>query len=287
MKYAWIEEQGDQFAVSRLCRVLRVSRTGYLQWRARAPSSRKRSNDKLGAQLRIIHAENGRSYGRIRLWKALSAQGQRVGQERVRRLMKLNGLRSVYRRPYRITTRSDHLKPVAENVLNRRFYQSAVDRAWVADITYIPTGEGWLYLATVLDLASRRIVGWSMAGRMPAKLICDALAMAYFRRKPAVGLVVHSDRGVQYASDAYRMQLAQYRMVQSMSRKANCWDNAPMESFFKTLKVERVHQCRYQTRDQARSDIVNWIEGFYNSRRMHSALNYQSPVQFERQLRAA
>ena len=287
MKYAWIEEQGDQFAVSRLCRVLRVSRTGYLQWRARAPSSRKRSNDKLGAQLRIIHAENGRSYGRIRLWKALSAQGQRVGQERVRRLMKLNGLRSVYRRPYRITTRSDHLNPVAENLLNRRFYQSAVDRAWVADITYIPTGEGWLYLATVLDLASRRIVGWSMAGRMPAKLICDALAMAYFRRKPAVGLVVHSDRGVQYASDAYRMQLAQYRMVQSMSRKANCWDNAPMESFFKTLKVERVHQCRYQTRDQARSDIVNWIEGFYNSRRMHSALNYQSPVQFERQLRAA
>ena len=201
--------------------------------------------------------------------------------------MKLNGLRSVYRRPYRITTRSDHLKPVAANLLNRRFYQSAVDRAWVADITYIPTGEGWLYLATVLDLASRRIVGWSMAGRMPAKLICDALAMAYFRRKPAVGLVVHSDRGVQYASDAYRMQLAQYRMVQSMSRKANCWDNAPMESFFKTLKVERVHQCRYQTRDQARSDIVNWIEGFYNSRRMHSALNYQSPVQFERQLRAA
>ena len=287
MKYAWIEEQGDQFAVSRLCRVLRVSRTGYLQWRARAPSSRKRSNDKLGAQLRIIHAENGRSYGRIRLWKALSAQGQRVGQERVRRLMKLNGLRSVYRRPYRITTRSDPLKPVAENVLNRRFYQSAVDRAWVADITYIPTGEGWLYLATVLDLASRRIVGWSMAGRMPAKLICDALAMAYFRRKPAVGLVVHSDRGVQYASDAYRMQLAQYRMVQSMSRKANCWDNAPMESFFKTLKVERVHQCRYQTRDQARGDIVNWIEGFYNSRRMHSALNYQSPAQFERQHRAA
>lgn len=287
MKYAWIEEQGDQFAVSRLCRVLRVSRTGYLQWRARAPSSRKRSNDKLGAQLRIIHAENGRSYGRIRLWKALSAQGQRVGQERVRRLMKLNGLRSVYRRPYRITTRSDHLKPVAANLLNRRFYQSAVDRAWVADITYIPTGEGWLYLATVLDLASRRIVGWSMAGRMPAKLICDALAMAYFRRKPAVGLVVHSDRGVQYASDAYRMQLAQYRMVQSMSRKANCWDNAPMESFFKTLKVERVHQLRYRTRDQARSDIVNWIEGFYDSRRLHSALNYQSPVQVERRLRAA
>ena len=287
MKYAWIEDQGDQFAVSRLCRVLRVSRTGYLQWRVRQPSLRERSNDKLGAQLRVIHAENGRSYGRIRLWKTLADQGQRVGQERVRRLMKLNGLRSVYRRPYRVTTRSDHVKPVAENLLDRRFRQSAMNRAWVADITYVPTGEGWLYLAAILDLASRRIVGWSMSGRMPAKLICDALAMAYFRRKPSAGLVAHSDRGVQYASHAYRAQLAQYRMVQSMSRKANCWDNAPMESFFKTLKVERVHQLRYQTRDQARSDIVNWIEGFYNSRRLHSALNYQSPVQFERGLRAA
>jgi putative transposase len=287
VKYAWIEEQSDQFAVSRMCQVLRVSRTGYLQWRVREPSSRQRSNDKLGAQLRVIHAENDRSYGRIRLWKALIGQGQRVGQERVRRLMKLNGLRSVHRRPYRVTTCSAHSKPVAENLLDRRFGQTEVDRAWVADITYVSTGEGWLYLAAVLDLASRRIVGWSMSGRMPAKLVCDALAMAYFRRKPAAGLIAHSDRGVQYASHFYRMQLAQYRMVQSMSRKANCWDNAPMESFFKTLKVERVHQCRYQTRDQARGDIVNWIEGFYNSRRMHSALNYQSPAQFERQHRAA
>jgi putative transposase len=287
VKYAWIEEQSDQFPVSRMCRVLRVSRTGYLQWRVRAPSARQRSNDKLGAQLRVIHAENDRNYGRIRLWRALAEQGQAVSQERVRRLMKLNGLRSVYRRAYRVTTQSDHAKLVAENLLDRRFHQEAVDRAWVADITYVPTGEGWLYLAAVLDLASRRIVGWSMAGRMPAKLVCDALAMAYFRRKPAAGLIAHSDRGVQYASHAYRAQLAQYRMVQSMSRRANCWDNAPMESFFKTLKVERVNRCRYHTREQARADIVNWIEGFYNARRLHSALNYQSPVQFERRLHAA
>jgi transposase InsO family protein len=287
VKYAWIEDQGDQYPVSRMCRVLRVSRTGYLQWRVREPSTRQRRNDKLGAQLRVIHAENDRNYGRIRLWRALVKQGQRVGQERVRRLMKLNGLKSVHRRPYRVTTCSDHAKPVAENLLDRRFHQSEVDRAWVADITYVPTGEGWLYLAAVLDLASRRIVGWSMSERMPAKLVCDALAMAYFRRKPAQGLIAHSDRGVQYASHAYRAQLAQYQMVQSMSRKANCWDNAPMESFFKTLKVERVHRYRYQTREQARADMVNWIEGFYNSKRMHSALNYQSPVQFERELRAA
>lgn len=267
--------------------MLQVSRTGYLQWRGRAPSARQRSNDKLGAQLRVIHAENDRSYGRIRLWKTLSDHGQRVGQERVRRLMKLNGLRSVYRRPYRVTTRSDHARPLAENRLDRRFRQAEVDRAWVADITYVQTGEGWLYLAAVLDLASRRIVGWSMSERMPAKLVCDALAMAYFRRKPAAGLIAHSDRGVQYASQAYRAQLTQYQMVQSMSRRANCWDNAPMESFFKTLKVERVHRQRYQTRDDARADIVNWIEGFYNARRLHSALSYQSPVQFERGLRAA
>jgi putative transposase len=287
VKYAWIETQGDQFPVSRMCRVLEISRTGYLQWRVRAPSARQRNNDKLGAQLRVIHAENGRNYGRVRLWKALTDQGQRVGQERVRKLMKLNGLRSVYRRPYRVTTRSDHVKPVAENVLDRNFHQSELNRAWVADITYVPTGESWLYLAAVLDLASRRIVGWSMSERMPAKLVCDALAMAYFRRNPAAGLIAHSDRGVQYASHAYRAQLAQHQMVQSMSRRANCWDNAPMESFFKTLKVERVHRQRYQTRDEARADIVNWIEGFYNARRLHSALSYQSPVRFERGLRAA
>jgi putative transposase len=287
VKYAWIEDQRDQYSVSRMCRVLQVSRTGYLQWRVRAPSARQRSNDKLGAQLRVIHAESDRVYGRIRLWKALAQQGRRVGQERVRRLMKLNGLRSVYRRPYRVTTRSDHAKPVALNVLDRRFHQSEVDRAWSADITYVPTGEGWLYLAAVLDLASRRIVGWSMSERMPAKLVCDAFAMAYFRRKPAAGLIVHSDRGVQYASDVYRTQLVQYRMVQSMSRKANCWDNSPIESFFKTLKVERIYRQRYATREHARSDIVNWIEGFYNAKRLHSAIGYQSPVQFERELRAA
>ena len=287
MKYAWIEGQRDQYAVSRLCRVLDVSRPGYLQWRVRAPSARQSDDEKLGAQLRVIHAENDCNYGRVRLWRTLLAQGQRIGQERVRRLMKLNGLKAVYRRAYRVTTCSEHTKPVALNVLDRNFKQRHVDRAWVTDITYVRTGEGWLYLAAVLDLASRRIVGWSMAPRMPAKLVCDALAMGYSRRRPAPSLIVHSDRGIQYASQEYRELLAQYRAVQSMSRKANCWDNAPMESFFKTLKVERIYRRRYETRDEARADIVNWIEGYYNARRLHSALDYRSPVQFERQLRAA
>jgi putative transposase len=287
VKYAWIGEQSDQYAAAKLCRVLGVSRSGYIQWKGREPSQRQRSNERLSAQLRVIHAENDRNYGRLRLWRAVREGGHRVGQERVRRLMLLNGLRSVYRRPYRVTTASDHAKPVAANVLDRRFQQSEADRAWVSDITYIATGEGWLYLAAVLDLASRRIVGWSMSERMPAKLVCDAMAMAYFRRKPATGLIAHSDRGVQYASGAYRAQLKQYQIVQSMSRKANCWDNAPMESFFKTLKVERVHRCRYRTREDARADIVNWIEGYYNSKRLHSALDYKSPAQFERDLRVA
>ena len=287
MKYAWIEGHSDHYAVSRLCRVLGVSRTGYLQWLRRPASPRQRRNEELGAQLRVIHAENGGAYGRPRLWKALLARGERVGHERVRQLMAVHGLRSLYKRACRKTTQSAHEKPVAANLLDRQFGRQRPDRIWTADISYIATAEGWLYLAAGLDLGSRRVVGWSMSGRMPAKLVCDALAMAYFRRRPAPGLIAHSDRGVQYASDAYRRDLAKYGMHQSMSRKGNVWDNAPMESFFKTLKVERVHEQRYATRDEARSDIVNWIEGFYNRRRMHSALDYRSPVQYEEAARAA
>jgi len=287
VKYAWIESQSDHFAVSRICRVLGVSRTGYLQWLGRPASPRQRRNDELGAQLRVIHAENGRAYGRPRLWKALVERGQRIGQERVRRLMAMHGLRCVYKRPYRKTTQSAHDKPLASNLVDRQFGVQQADRVWIADISYIATAEGWLYLAAVLDLGTRRVVGWSMSSRMPAKLVCDALAMAYFRRRPRPGLIAHSDRGAQYASAAYRRDLAKHGMRQSMSRKGNVWDNAPMESFFKTLKVERVYGQRYETRDQARLDIVNWMEGFYNRKRMHSALGYRSPVQYEQSTRAA
>jgi len=287
VKYAWIRSQRDHYAVSRMCRVLGVSRTGYLQWSRRPASLRQRRNHELGAQLRVIHAENGGAYGRPRLWKALLERGERVGHERVRRLMALHGLRSVYKRAYRKTTQSAHDKPVAANLVDRQFDAQRSDRVWMADISYIATAEGWLYLAAVLDLGSRRVVGWSMSARMPAKLVCDALAMAYFRRRPAPGLIAHSDRGGQYASHSYRRDLAKYAMQQSMSRKGNVWDNAPMESFFKTLKVERVYGQRYQTRDAARSDIVNWIEGFYNRRRMHSTLGYRSPAQYEEAARAA
>jgi putative transposase len=193
----------------------------------------------------------------------------------------------VYRRAWRATTDSAHRLPVAPNVLARRFDGWGSNRAWVADITFLPTGEGWLYLAAILDLGSRRIVGWSMSERIDAKLVCDALRSAYWQRRPSPGLIVHSDRGVQYASWAHRELAEQYGMVMSMSRRANAWDNAPMESFFKTLKVEQTSRCRYETRAQARLDVVDWIEGFYNRQRIHSSIGYRTPCGYEAMQKAA
>jgi putative transposase len=205
----------------------------------------------------------------------------------VRNSLKRQDLRPVYKRPYRVTTDSAHHKPLAPNVLDRRFDGWAVNQAWVADITYVATAEGWLYLACVMDLASRRIVGWSMSERIKAELVCQALKSAYWRRKPSAGLIMHSDRGSQYASDSHRQLIKDYRMVPSMSRRANCWDNSAMESFFKTLKVERTHLLRYDTRAQAKLDMVDWIEGFYNHRRMHSSIGYKTPANIESDLMAA
>ena len=287
MRYAWIEQHRDDYAASRMCRLLEVSRTGYLQWRCRPPSARAQANARLDAQVAAMHAASRGSYGRPRIVRGLHEQGLRVGPERVRRSLRRQALRPVYKRPYRVTTDSKHRKPVAPNLLDRRFDGWNLNRAWVADITYLHTVEGWLYLAVVMDLASRRIVGWSMSDRLHAELVCQALQMAYWRRKPAPGLIMHSDRGSQYASDRYRRLIKDFRMLQSMSRKANCWDNSPMESFFKTLKVERVYQLRYETRAQARLDIVDWIEGFYNHRRLHSSIGYRAPAHLESSLMAA
>jgi transposase InsO family protein len=287
VKYAWIDEHRDRFTVARMCRQLDVSRSGYCQWRVRRPSNRSIANGTLDARVAALHAESDRSYGRERIVRALREQGTPVCHERVRQSLLRQGLKPVYKRPYRVTTDSQHDKPVAPNVLERRFEGWQPNQAWVADITYILTAEGWLYLACILDLASRRVVGWSMSERMKAELVCEALRSAYWRRKPAAGLLMHSDRGSQYASDRYRRLLNDYGMTQSMSRRANCWDNAVMESFFKTLKVERTHRVRYPTRAQARLDIVNWIEGFYNRCRLHSSLGYRSPADAERRLMAA
>jgi putative transposase len=287
VKYAWIQTHCDQFSVTRMCRQLDVSRTGYYQWTTRVPSHRAMANAALDAQVAALHAGSQRSYGRPRIVRGLHKQGVHVGHERVRKSLKRQGLRPVYKRPYRVTTDSAHHKPIAPNVLDRRFDCWRVNQAWVADITYVATGEGWLYLACVMDLASRKIVGWSMSDRIKADLVCQALRSAYWRRKPPGGLILHSDRGSQYASDRHRRLIKDYQMVQSMSRRASCWDNAVMESFFKTLKVERIYQLRYETREIAKLDIVDWIEGFYNRTRMHSSIGYKTPVGFESSLAAA
>ena len=287
MKYTWIDRHSDLFPVAKMCRLFGVSRSGFMQWRTRPPSGRALANVALDAKVASIHAISGQSYGRPRIVRHLQDQGIVVGPERVRRSLVRQQLRPVYKRPYRVTTDSDHAKPVAPNILERQFDGWQPNQAWVADITYIHTTEGWLYLACVLDLGSRRIVGWSMNERMKAQLVCDALKMAYWRRKPTPGLIIHSDRGVQYASNQYRADLTAYKMQQSMSRRANCWDNSVMESFFKTLKVERVHRLQYASRSQAKLDIVNWIEGFYNSKRLHSSIDFKSPADFERSLTAA
>jgi len=287
VKYAWIQTHRGQFSVARMCRQLEVSRTGYYQWTTRVPSNRAMANAALDAQVAALHAGSQRSYGRPRIVRGLHERGVHVGHERVRKSLKRQGLRPVYKRAYRVTTDSAHHKPIAPNVLDRRFDCWRVNQAWVADITYVATGEGWLYLACVMDLASRKIVGWSMSDRIKADLVCQALRSAYWQRKPPAGLIMHSDRGSQYASDRHRRLIKDYRMVQSMSRRANCWDNAAMESFFKTLKVERTYQLHYETREIAKLDIVDWIEGFYNRTRMHSSNGYKTPVNFESSLTAA
>ena len=265
MKYVWIETNRDQYSVARMCRQLGVSRTGYCQWRRREPSERSMANATLDAQVATIHESSKRSYGRPRIVRSLRDCGVPVSHERVRNSLKRQGLRPVYRRPFRVTTDSDHDNPVAANVLARRFDGWQINQAWVGDITYVETAEGWLYLACVMDLASRRIVGWSMSDRMKTELVTQALKSAYGLRRPGAGTIMHTDRGSQYASAPHRRLIKDYLMVQSMSRSGDCWDNAAMESFFKTLKIERVYRTHYETRAQAKLDIVDWIEGLLQS----------------------
>ena len=287
MKYAWIESYRDQFPVARMCRSVGVSRSGYCQWRTRARSDRAIANATLDVQVASIYQQSDQSYGRLRIVEHLQRQGHKIGHERVRRSLRRQGLRPVYKAPYKVTTDSQHDKPVAPNVLNRRFDCWQPNQAWAGDITYVYTRQGWLYLAVIIDLAKRKVVGWSMSERMRAGLVCDALTMAYQQRNPPAGLIMHTDRGSQYASKRYRRLINDYAMIASMSRRANCWDNSVPESFFKTLKVERVRRQTYATREHARIDIVNWMEGFYNRFRLHSSIGYQTPVDAEASLMAA
>ena len=264
-----------------MCRTLAVSPSGYYAWVARPESRRTAENRRLVAEIRVIHAESRRTYGSPRVHATLQAQGRRIGAHRVARLMRTRAIRAKTVTKWRATTDSAHPYPVVPNTLNRQFAVAAPNRVWAGDITYIWTAEGWRYLAVVLDLYSRRVIAWGMGSRLTQELATGALTMAIEHRRPAHGVVHHTDRGSQYAATRYRELLADHGLTASMSRRGNCWDNAVVESFFHTLKTEHVHHQRYRTREDARQDMFEWIEVFYNRVRRHSTLGYRSPAEFE------
>jgi len=276
-----MEEHHHEFEVDCMCRVLGVSRSGFYGWRGRAPSRRALDEQRLRGKIIQFHERSDRTYGSPRVLEDLQEDGEKVSRKRVARIMRQNQLFSKHKRKFRKTTDSQHEYSTAPNLLERDFNADEPNRKWGTDITFIPTAEGWLYLAVVLDLFSRRIVGWSMGPRLDKSLVIDALRMALTGRRPADGLLHHSDRGSQYASNEYREMLQAHSIFASMSRKGDCWDNAVVESFFKTLKVERVYHRKYRTRDEAQADIFQYIEVFYNRLRRHSAIGYHSPVDFE------
>lgn len=282
MSYQLVEQLHKKAVpVGHLCRVLGVSRSGYYGCRQRAKLAPKACL--VSTQLKAEFAASGKIYGSRRLSAVLCAQGLRTGRHRVRRLMREHGLRALWRRKFVRTTDSGHALPVSANVLARRFNPSGPNQAWVSDITYIRTRSGWLYLAVVLDLYARKVVGWAMAPTMHAELVCAALQLAIAQRQPTPGLIVHSDRGSQYASALHQALLARHSLVGSMSRKGNCWDNAVMERFFLSLKTERVWQRDYANHAEAMTDIADYIVGFYNSVRLHSKLGNLPPNAFEQQ----
>ena len=287
MKYAFIKEHQQVFPVTRMCQMLEVSQSAYYDWLKRPESARHREDRRLGEKVRQVHEKSRQTYGARRIRQELVEDGELISRERVGRLMKQQCLESKGKRKFKATTQSNHGRPVAENLLNRQFQVEQPDTVYAGDITYIPTDEGWLYLAVLIDLHSRAVVGWSMSARMTAELANDALTMAIWKRKPPSGLMVHSDRGSQYASALYQKTLQDHGFICSMSRKGNCWDNAPSESFFHTLKTELTHHKRYLTREDAKQDIFEYIEVFYNRQRRHSAIGYQTPWGYEQTGRKA
>lgn len=274
----------EQFSIRAMCRVLGVSSSGYYSWRKREPSRRSLEDAKLIVEIEQVHQESKQTYGSPRIHAELRSNGIRCGRKRIARLMRERDLRPKRKRRFKTTTDSKHNLPVAENHLDRQFEPAGMNQKWAADLTYVWTSQGWLYLAVVLDLFSRRVIGWSMQATMERSLVLSALEMALARRKPEGELMHHSDRGSQYASGDYQRILEKMGITCSMSRKGNCWDNAPVESFFATLKTERVHHQRYRTRDEARADIFDYIERWYNRKRLHSSLGYLSPCAYEAQM---
>lgn len=289
MRYEFIVAERVRFPVRLLCRLVGVATSAFYAWLAKARRSIAGPGLVLVAEIGQIFEASSTTYGSPRVHAELVARGHKISRKRVERLMRDNGLavpKRKKRKPF--TTNSDHDLPVSRNLLERNFEAAAADRVWLADITYIPTDEGWLYLAGIKDMATCEIVGWAMADHLRAELCERALIMAIQRRQPLRDLIHHSDRGVQYASTSYRAILARHGITQSMSRRGNCHDNAPMESFFGSLKTELVHRTRFRTRAEARQAIFRWIETYYNRRRRHSSLGYLTPAQaFEQMARAA
>lgn len=265
-----------------MCRVLKVSSSGYYKWKTHKEDKELKDQALLDL-IRVLHAESFGAYGIRRIVRTLKHQGITVNRKRIRRLMKSLGIqgKNAPKKRFTVTTDSNHTNPIAENYLRREFVQPAPNKAWVTDITYIWTEEGWLYLAVVIDLFSRMVVGWAISAHITASLVCIALEKALAKRKPPPGVLLHSDRGVQYTSEQYRFLVAKYGLLQSMSRKGNCWDNSVAESFFRSLKVEALKGYIFSSRSEAEGRIFAYIEDFYNTKRAHSFLRYLSPVQFE------
>lgn len=282
-----MEWHKGKFRVSTMCRLLAVSRSGFYAWLRRPESRRNRENRCLLARIEAIHHEKREAYGAVKTWHELRAQGMACGRNRVARLRKQAGIEAKRKRRFRVTTQSRHSYPIAGNVLQRRFSADRPDRVWVGDITFIPTQAGWLYLAVLLDLYARRVVGWAMSPYIDSNLVTAALRMALARRRPKAGLIHHTDQGRQYAAGSYRKQLCEHGIESSMSRKGDCFDNACAESFISTLKNELVHHVQFKTREEARIAIFEYIEVFYNRQRLHQTLGYLSPAEYERRSRVS
>lgn len=284
MKYSFITQHKNAYPISLQCRVLGVTRNGFYQYQKNQEKSKDPLYQDMLEWVQDIAKKSDDTYGSRRMKKALNALGYPVSRNKARKLMQDAGVKAKQRRKYKATTNSNHKQPVFENLVKRDFDIESLDQVYVADITYVWTQEGWLYLAVVIDLCSRKVVGWSMSSRMKAQLVCDALEMAIWRRRPQAGLIHHSDRGSQYASKAFKRLLRTHGIQGSMSRKGDCWDNAVVESFFGSLKQERVQWKNYQTRYEAQQDILEYISMFYNNWRLHSYLGYVSPNDFEQQV---
>jgi len=281
MRFQFIDDQRAEFPVRRMCKALAVSPSGYYAWRGRPPSKREMANQELTDTIETEFKKSGETYGSPRIYQILRKLGLMCSQNRVARLMNSAGLKAKQTRRFRATTKRNKAHRAAPNLLNRDFSAKRPNQKWLADITYIPTLEGWLYLAAIMDLFSRKIVGWAMAERMTTDLTLAALEMAIRQRQPGAGLIHHSDQGSQYTDKRYQAVLKAHKIQSSMNGVATWYDNAPMESFFGTLKSERVYHCLYRIRNEARSDVFHYIEGFYNRHRLHSSLGYLSPEAHE------